>query len=47
MTGKRMSRVHDLINGGDTESLICKYLKAGMMMLKGMYGGERIFHLLD
>ena len=28
---KLMSLVHDIINDGDTESLIRKYLKAGVM----------------
>ena len=30
-----MSLVHDIINDSDTESLICKYLKAGVMTLQG------------
>lgn len=30
-----MSLVHDIINDGDTESLICKYLKAGVMTPQG------------
>jgi hypothetical protein len=31
-----MSLVHDIINDGDTESLIRKYLKAGVM-IQGRY----------
>ena len=30
-----MSLVHDIINDGDTESLIRKYLKAGVMTPQG------------
>ena len=30
-----MSRVHDIIKDGDTESLIRKYLKAGVMTEQG------------
>ena len=30
-----MSRVHDIIKDGDTESLIRKYLKAGVMTPQG------------
>ena len=30
-----MSLVHDIINDGDTESLIRKYLKAGVMTTQG------------
>ena len=33
-----MSLVHDIINDGDTESLICKYLKAGVMTPQGYEG---------
>ena len=32
---KLMSLVHDIINDGDTESLIRKYLKAGVMTPQG------------
>ena len=32
---KLMSLVHDIINDGDTESLIRKYLKAGVMTTQG------------
>ena len=32
---KLMSLVHDIINDGDTESLIRKYLKAGVMTPEG------------
>ena len=32
---KLMSLVHDIINDGDTESLIRKYLKAGIMTPQG------------
>ncbi len=33
---KRMSLFHNIINDGDAESLIRKYLKAGLMV-QGMY----------
>ena len=38
---KLMSLVHDIINDGDTESLIRKYLKAGVMTPQGLRGGNK------